>query len=62
MSAQPEVIAFVAVERVKGGRGMFKDKRLSRRYHAREAAEEFAALVRKDGRDAFVQPVMGAPA
>jgi hypothetical protein len=61
MSA-PVVVAFVVAERVKGRGGKLIDKRLSRRYHVREAAEEFAALVCKDGRDAFVQPVMGPPA
>jgi len=57
----PVVVAFIVVERVKSKRGELRDKPVSRRYHVRTAAEECAALLRKDARDCFVQSVTGSP-
>jgi len=54
------VLGFVVVERKENSRAQMIDKVVSRRFTVKDAAEQFAALARKDGRDVWVRDVCGS--
>ncbi len=55
----PVVVGFVVLEKVKNSRGKPLDKIISGRFTVRSAAEQFAELAKKNGRDVFVRNVYG---
>jgi hypothetical protein len=59
MSTRAVVVGFVVVKKMTDARGRTREKVISRRYHARAAAEELARLAQAGGADAFVRSIIG---